>query len=81
MQSSNSEDMIDTTTSDYNRASSDHLIIPQEILDRYYGPQNLLILTMSKTEQQAEIRFNLILKEAYIQLFQDDLLFDIRRKS
>ena len=25
--------------------------IPQEILDRYYGPQNLLILSMNKTEQ------------------------------
>ena len=49
-------------------------LIPPEILERYFGPQNLFQLSMTKTDFNLQIEFNRILKDVYFQLFhgQDD---------
>ena len=45
--------------------------IPQEILDKYYGPQNLILFASQKSELQCISCLNELMKRAYQAIFND----------
>ncbi|CDW79531.1 UNKNOWN [Stylonychia lemnae] len=45
--------------------------IPLEVLDKYFGPQNLFITSMQKSESNLLIEFNRQLKDTYFSIFHE----------
>ena len=57
----------------------DPALIPPEILEKYFGPQNLFGMSMGKTEQNLLIEINRIFKDTYFAIFHDTTLRSIQQ--